>query len=70
MVEQVREGRAAQRDPQRAHMREIGLRHPPRHLLLREHDLALRPLHGAPGRDVPLQRAHLSFLVASGVLRV
>ena len=66
--EHVREGHAAQRDPQIAHVREVRLSHLPRRVLLREHHLALRAVQRPPGGDVSLQRAHLPRAVASRVL--
>ena len=63
--QQMREGLAAQRDPQRVHRGAIGLQHfaRPMHLLERQQ---LVTMQCAPGADVPLQRAQLAFLIRSG----
>lgn len=47
--------------------REVGLRSLARSVLLREHDLLVRPALGAPGLHPPLQGAQLPLVVASRV---
>ena len=49
-------------------VREVGLRRLARPVLLRQHDLAIRPVSRAPPLHVAMQRAELAALVAAGVL--
>ena len=63
--QQVREGGARQRDVQGIHGGEVGLRHAPGDMLLREHYLPLRPLLYPPGLHVALQGAQLPLLIAT-----
>jgi hypothetical protein len=65
--DQMREGHAAQADAEVGHMREVGLRRPPRRVDLREDDRALGAVLRPPGRDVALQGAQLDRRVAPGV---
>ena len=65
MIDQVRERDAAQRHAQAIHVGEVGLRSLARLVDLRKDHLAFGTKLGAPGGDVPLQRAQLARLVAA-----
>jgi len=69
VVEQVREGEAAQRHAQVGHVGEVGLGELAGRMDLGEVDLPLRAVQRPPRLDVPLQRAQLRGLVAPGMLR-
>ena len=66
-AQHVNEQRAHDGDAERRRPREVHLARLARTVLLREHDLAVRPVLRAPLAHVPLQRPKLPGLVAPGV---
>ena len=65
VIDQMRKRRAGETHTERVHGREVGLRHAPRQVLLRKHDLLPRSVANPPRLHMPLQRAQLPFLVTT-----